>query len=116
MLRYGDHYPDVEDRQPDCYGRDDYFTPSTADCQRCDFFSSCAEIVRNRRGSRRSPISPSRSPRAAGRSEFSGVEIQQPQEIQEGRTAAQQLLANVATGAARGGSWELYQFFCWYRF
>lgn len=114
MLRYAEQYPDAQDSSPDCYGRDDYFTPSTADCQRCDFFSSCAEKVRAGRGGRN--IAPSGRRSQARRPEFGGVEVTQPQEIQEGRTAAEQLLANVATGAARGGAWELYQFFCWWRF
>jgi hypothetical protein len=37
-------------------------------------------------------------------------------EIQEGETWGNRMVKDVATGACRGGAWELYQFFVNFRF
>ena len=114
MLRYADTFTE-ERGEPDCCGREQYFDSDDPECQRCDYFRRCAEKIRNKRRGIHIPVSRG-GIASRRRTRESGVEIEQPEGVPEGRTTAQQFAANCLTGACRGITWEAYQFFTWYRF
>lgn len=122
-LRYADRYPTGMGvhQTPDCYGREAYFSARDDDCQRCRFFDSCAQEVRGMRSStpqtasnRRIPVREQTAPMPTfrhgpeGRS-HAGI-------ILEDESAIERLARDVLTGMCRGGSWEMYEFFTYFRF
>jgi hypothetical protein len=110
MLRYSDRFPQDE-RRPECFGREAYFDPKTTECQRCDFFNSCRSEARGRRGisipARDSDQDRSPTKGMQGRT-HAGI-------VQEGETAFQRFVKDVVTGAARGASYESYEFWSYFR-
>jgi hypothetical protein len=111
MLRYSDRFPQDE-RFPECFGRDAYFDPKTTECQRCDFFNRCSSATRGRKG-----VSiPVRGVDDKERMPSKGLQGRTHAGIvQEGETAFQRFVKDVVTGAARGASYESYEFWTYFR-
>jgi len=111
-LRYSDRYP--AERELDCYGRDQYFDPGSYDCQRCDYFRSCGEKVREKRRGTSIPVQRSEPRMEHSRRRYDNIE--RPREIPEGRSPAKHLFCMIATGACREAGREIEDFFSWWRF
>jgi len=123
MGRYGDRWKQRESRVPSCFGRQSQHNSESGECLDCEYADQCSDEIENQRPMRSSigrsigsslgsplgiPVKESRYVEPVGETP-TGV-------IREGESAFERFCKDSLTGACRGMAYEMYRFFCRFRF
>lgn len=99
--------------QKGCFGKVQYYRASDRTCKQCRDYDECGDIVEGskaRSGAMYGRRTTCEAPTGmAPVGDHAGI-------IQEGETAFERFCYDAVTGACRGSTFEMHDFFCHYRF